>query len=45
MAIEELTKVESILNGNDYDKYGIQYILKKMKTYWPSVTVIQIQRI
>lgn len=29
MAIEELTKVESILNGNDYDKYGIQYILKK----------------
>ena len=29
MAIVELTKVESILNGNDYDKYGIQYILKK----------------
>lgn len=29
MAIKELTKVESILNGNDYDKYGIQYILKK----------------
>ena len=29
MTIKELTKVESVLNENGYDEYGIQYILKK----------------
>lgn len=29
MDTKELIKIKSILNGNDYDEYGIQYILKK----------------
>ena len=29
MDTKELTKIESILNENGYDEYGIQYILKK----------------